>query len=97
MSAELPTSDELFTNPEAPCCLGDGTDECQYCPKEERALRAISAGQYRPMSEAERDYCKRQIAAVEGYSGADAEGADADVARTVISAWRDYCRDKGML
>jgi hypothetical protein len=92
--------DELFTGPEAPCCLGQipgESEDCPGCPKEERALRAIIAGQYRPMTGAERDYCKREIAAVEGYSEADAEGSDADVARTVLSAWQDYCRDKGML
>lgn len=90
-------TNELFTNPEGQCCLGPDRDGCLGCPKEERALREIAAGQYRPMTQAERDYCKREIAAVEGYSENDAEGADADVARTVLSAWTDYCRDKGML
>jgi hypothetical protein len=94
--AQVP-SDELFTNPVAPCCLGNGSDECQYCPKEERALRSISAGQYRPMTPAERDWCKREIARVEGYSEADAEGTDSNVASTVLRAWQDYCRDKGLL
>lgn len=90
-------SKELFTEPEAPCCLGQDTDECMYCPKEERALRAIVAGNYRHMTQDERDYCKREIASVEGYSEKDAEGSDADVANTVLHAWLDYCRDKGML
>lgn len=90
-------SEELFTNPEAPCCLGNDTDECQYCPKEERALRAISAGTYRPMTQVEREFCTREIARVEGYSETDAEGDDANVARTVLHAWTDYCRDKGLL
>ena len=94
--AHIP-SDELFTNPEAPCCLGPNHEGCPGCPKEERALRAICSDRYRAMTPAERDYCKRQIASVEGYSEADAEGSDADVARTVINAWRDYCRDKGLL
>jgi hypothetical protein len=97
MSDAQVTSEELFTNPVAPCCLAINPDHCQNCPKEERALRAICAGQYRLMTQAEREYCKRQIAAVEGYSEADAEGADADVARTVLRAWQDYCRDKGLL
>jgi hypothetical protein len=91
------TSDELFTKPVAPCCMAMNPDHCQNCPNEERALRAISAGEYRPMTPAEREWCKRQISAVEGYSEADAEGADADVARTVLCAWTDYCRDKGLL
>lgn len=91
------SSENLFSTPEAPCCLGDGHAECVGCPKEERALRAICAGQYRLMTPAERDYCKRQIASVEGYTEADAEGSDPEVARTVLNAWRDYCRDKGLL
>jgi hypothetical protein len=86
MSDTQPTSEALFTDPEAPCCLGPDQDDCAGCPKEERALRAISAGTYRLMTEAERDYCKRQIAAVEGYTEADAEGSDANVARTVLNA-----------
>lgn len=88
--------DELFADP-APCCLGDGHDGCVGCPKEERALREIIAGRYRPMTPAEREYCKREIASVEGYSESDAEGSDADVANTVLHAWQDFCRDKGLL
>jgi hypothetical protein len=92
--------DELFTNPEAGCCLAEDIShelQCAGCPKEERALRAIIGGSYRPMTQAERDYCKREITSVEGYTEADAEGTDADVARTVLNAWRDYARDKGLL
>lgn len=96
MSSQLPSND-LFTNPEGPCCLGAGNEGCLGCLKEERALREISAGLYRPMTQAERDFCKREIAAVEGYSESDADGTDADVARTVLHAWTDYCRDKGAL
>lgn len=83
----------LFADP-APCCMDDAFCQCGF---QERALRAISAGQYRPMTPAERDWCKQEIAAVEGYSEKDAEGDDANVARTVLHAWTDYCRDKGLL
>jgi hypothetical protein len=49
------------------------------------------------MTPAERDWCRDEIARIEGYTEKDAEGDDADVARTVLSAWTDYCRDKGLL
>lgn len=90
---------EGLFNDDPGCCMGteNGNQQCYGCPREERALHAIMAGRYRAMTQAERDWCKRQIASVEGYSESDAEGSDADVARTVTHAWVDYCRDKGLL
>ena len=78
------------------CQCGDDLPGC-VCMPEEKALRAIMAGRYRPMTQAERDWCRDEIASVEGYTAAHAEGSDADVARMVLNAWTDYCRDKGML
>lgn len=80
----------------APCCSGPDAIGCA-CGFQERALRAVIAGQYRPMTPAEREWCKHEIVSVEGYSDDRAEGSDADVARTVLHAWTDYCRDKGLL
>lgn len=78
------------------CQCGDDLPGC-ICQPEEKALRAIMAGCYRPMTPAEREWCMREIIAVEGYRSEDAEGTDADVARTVLNAWKDYCLDKGLL
>ena len=83
----------LFADP-APCCTrGEGC----MCGREERVLRAVIAGQYRPLTSEERAWCTREIASVEGCSESDGEGSDADAARMVLNAWVDYCRDKGLL
>lgn len=92
---QLTAEKQLFWD-SAPCCQGPEAEGCA-CAREERALRAIIAGEYRPMTQAERDWCRGEIVAVEGYNAKDAEGSDADVARTVLHAWTDYCRDKGLL
>jgi hypothetical protein len=85
----------LFADPAA-CCSGPGAPGCA-CGREERALRAICFKQYRPMTPAEREWCKQEITRVEGYSPQDAEGTDAEVASVVLRAWADYCRDKGLM
>ncbi len=79
-------------------CLDDEEETGCLCAPEERALRHIAAGHTAsPMTPAQREWCRREIASIEGYSESDAEGTDAQVASTVLSAWVDYCRDKGML
>lgn len=46
----------------------------------------------------EREECLSEIDMVEGYSREDFEfSSDADVAHGVLSAWADFCRDKGLL
>jgi len=90
------TSEQQLFRDSAPCCQGPEAEGCA-CAREERALRAIIAGEYRQMTQAERDWCRDEIARVEGYSEKDADGSDVDVAHTVLSAWTDYCRDKGLL
>lgn len=83
--------------PTYPCACYLGEDGC-ICQSEERALRHIAAGNTaEPMTAEQREWCKREIVSVEGYAEKDAEGADADVARTVLHAWVDYCRDKGLM
>lgn len=68
------------------------------CGREERILRHVSEGKHYPaFTPEEREWCTQQIASVEGYSEQDATGTDAQVARTVLSAWTDYCRDKGLM
>jgi hypothetical protein len=50
------------------------------------------------MTAEQRDWCLNEIASVEGYSRSDFEGeCDGGLARGVLDAWRDYCRDKGLL
>ncbi len=66
------------------------------CTLEERALRHCIAGKA-TLTPEQRKYCHDQIVAVEGYSESDTKGDDADIARTVLHAWTDYCRDKGLL
>jgi len=66
------------------------------CSLEERAIRHCIAGKA-TLTPEQRKYCHDQIVAVEGYDESDAQGSDADVASTVLRAWTDFCRDKGML
>ena len=85
--------------PDAGCCWPDYPGGCA-CPPMERALRAWSRNDpfVAPMTAAQREHCLSEIASVEGYDAAEFEGSpDDDVARGVLNAWRDYCRDKGLL
>lgn len=77
-------------NVEQPPCL---------CLAAEKALRMISAGRLdTPLSPEERQECFAEIDKVEGYSSQGMEqDTDAQVASTVLSAWTDYARDKGLL
>lgn len=97
MNAEHPPSKELFPDRfSVPCCQGPDADGCACGFTEERVLRAVIGG-LRPMTPEERAWCSDQIASVEGHEAPPADWSDADVAREVLSAWVDYCRDKGML
>jgi hypothetical protein len=50
------------------------------------------------MSPDQREACLIEIAAVEGHEREDYDGADdALLARGVLGAWTDYCRDKGLM
>ena len=61
------------------------------------ALRQWIAGNLPPMTVDQREWCLTQVASVEGHSREDYEGkTDAELARGVLSAWMDYCRDKGL-
>jgi hypothetical protein len=80
--------------PQTACQCGDpwNAHGCM-CEDEEKFLRAGG-----PFTPAQREWCLSEIAAVEGYSRADHETEnDAQLGRTVLSAWRDYCRDKGLM
>jgi hypothetical protein len=50
------------------------------------------------MTPSQRAWCLDEIGSVEGYKRADFEDYnDSDLARAVLHAWNDYCRDKGLL
>ena len=69
------------------------------CDPTERALRAWGWGIYDvPMTSEQREWALNEIGQVEGYNRADHEGDDDRMlARNVMSAWADFCRDKGLL
>ena len=80
------------------CCSSSDLKQC-VCGPEERVLRAYASRANLPaMTSEQRQYCLAEIASVEGYRRADYEAEeDADLARSVLSAWTDFCRDKGLL
>jgi hypothetical protein len=95
--ASPPSSNSLFSDRfSIACCMGQSADGCACGFTEERALRAVIDGR-RSMTPDERAWCSDQIASVEGHEAPPADWSDVDVARGVLSAWMDYCRDKGML
>lgn len=76
--------------------------ECPYgcqCPPGEKALRFILG--HRPgtyFTQEQREWCLDEIGSVEGYRREDyADLSDPEIARGVLDAWLDYCRDKGLL
>lgn len=72
-------------------------DAC-FCSPTERGLRAIKAGASPyAMTAAERDWCLEQVRAVEGWDDHPADDPDDYLARAVLCAWLDFCRDKGLL
>lgn len=73
--------------------------EC-VCPTNEKALRAYSGqnSAIPAMTTEQRAWCLGEIGSVEGYDRSDYTLApDSELARAVLDAWTDYCRDKGML
>ena len=101
-------SAKLFLHP-APCCMdpedtgaanGPVVGSGCSCMREERMLHAYSGGygNLPPMTAEERNWCLDEIESVEGYRRQDYEASsDAGLARGVLCAWTDFCRDKGQL
>lgn len=93
-SVKLPPSPLDVLAP-ANCICGYG--ECCVCPDTEKALRAV-AHSGAALNAEQREWCLREIGRVEGYDRKEHESAtDRDLAHTVICAWTDYARDKGLL
>lgn len=89
------------TIPEGPCqCVGHplAAKGC-VCLPTERALRGWQSGAILVrMTPEQREWCLQEIGRVEGCDRADYEnGSDAEVAAGVLTAWREYCRNKGLL
>lgn len=84
--------------PNAPCCTPGREHHC-VCPDMERALRAWKGGDDMPsMTQEQRAACLDEIEQVEGWRRSDHEHlSDKDLASDVLSAWLDYCRDKGLM
>lgn len=93
--------DDMPDIPDVGCCEFYGPEAefgCE-CGPVERALRAWKEKRHTAtMTPAQREWCLSEIASVEGYERKDHEAeTDADLASTVLHAWTDYCRDKGLL
>lgn len=82
------------------CCCSVGEAVGCQCGPIERVLRTYmnNPSELPPMNPTQREWCLLEIKSVEGYNSKEHEtDTDAQLARTVLSAWMDYCRDKGML
>jgi hypothetical protein len=50
------------------------------------------------MTDEQREWCLDEIGGIEGYDRDEhVQDSDVTLAWTVLHAWVDYCRDKGML
>lgn len=94
-TVQLPPSPLDVLAPEKCLC---GYGDCCVCPDTERALRHAMETPHPFFSAEQRDWCLSEICKVEGYCRENYETApDPQLARGVINAWTDYCRDKGLL
>ena len=84
--------------PHVPCCLGSSEHDVGCaCGPQERVMRAVVRGDAQLTPE-QREWCLGEITKVEGYDHADyLSDNDVSVARGVLNAWTDFCRDKGLL
>lgn len=71
------------------------------CQPTERMLRAYAAdesGILPALNHAQREWCLAEIARVEGHSREEhLEDTDRWLAHGVLTAWTDFCRDKGLM
>ena len=81
------------------CCFAGEESGC-VCGPQERVLRAYidSEPGLQAMTPEQRIWCLLEIDQIEGHDRKDHEAdSDPQLARSVLSAWMDYCRDKGMI
>jgi hypothetical protein len=92
---------EIPECPEIGGCICYANPSGCVCGKTEKALRAWAspeAALILPMTLQQREWCLSEIDSVEGHSREDYRAStDGELARGVIGAWLDYCRDKGLL
>lgn len=75
-----------------------GCTHC-VCGITEKALRGwINERFALKMTPEQREWCYNEIDSVEAHDREDyVKGTDAELAMAVLSAWQDYCQDKGLL
>ena len=75
-----------------------GATHC-VCGESEKALRGWLNGRITtPMTPEQREWCYQEIDSVEAHDRKDYEsGTDVELAKGVLSAWQEYCQDKGLL
>lgn len=103
-SPAIPSTDErgVFATltepfPVGPCqCFDESEGVGCMCAPAERGLRSVIAAKG-GLTPAQREWCCQEIESIEGHTRPPADWSDESVAREVLSAWTDYCRDKGML
>ena len=80
-------------------CYGPLETEACICPHDEKCLRAYQHGQSLPaLTPQQREWCLVEIGSIEGWDRRDHEkDTDSELAGSVLSAWVDYCRDKGLM
>ncbi len=80
-------------------CFCYGDNEGCACGPEEKALRLFADGLVsEAMSPSDREWCLSEIERVEGHERAEhTTDTDRELANGVLTAWTDFCRDKGLL
>lgn len=83
---------------EEKAALERGCTHC-VCGETEKALRGWLNGRIvTPMTPEQREWCYNEIECVEAHDREDyGSGTDKELAMGVLSAWQDYCQDKGLL
>lgn len=90
---------EMPNYPRVNHCHCYGTPEHCVCGETEKALRGWCNGRItQKMTPDQREWCLQEIDSVEGYERQHYQTcSDELLANGVLSAWVDYCRDKGLL
>lgn len=89
-----------FDNFERQECHKEPCPYQDHCVGAEMALRHYdyATATPPPMTPEQREWCLDEISGVEGYNRLEWFGSDdKTLAKGVLSAWADYCRDKGLL
>lgn len=83
-----------------PQCVQDACEYQNICCGDEAALRhfTYNRNDIPPMTPEQREWCLAEIKSVEGYDVAGLDRCtDMLLAKTVLHAWADYARDKGLM